>query len=420
MARFHAVRDHTEALADPLGPEDQTVQSMPDVSPTKWHRAHTTWFFEAFILVPHLPGYEVFDPDFAYLFNSYYEGMGERHARNERGLLTRPGVAEVAAYRAWVDDAMSRLLADAGVSTVEELTTLGLHHEQQHQELLAMDIKHVLGVNPLRPAYQERLMVPATERDVSWIAHGGGLVDVGHGGDGFSYDNECPRHPTYLAPFLLADRPVTAGEWLAFMADGGYRRPELWLSEGWATVQGGGWSAPLYWQADGDSWEVHTLHGVRPVDPDRPVSHVSHFEADAFARWADARLPTEQEWEAVVSVHPGAWPAPDASLATGTANPVDGTGAAPELEPTMPSVAASPLALGQVWEWTGSAYLPYPGFRPAPGAVGEYNGKFMSNQHVLRGSCSATPQGHSRATYRNFFPSASRWAFSGLRLARDA
>jgi ergothioneine biosynthesis protein EgtB len=405
IARFTAVRQHTERLAAPLGPEDQTVQSMPDVSPTKWHRAHTTWFFEAFVLGVHQLGYEVFDPDFAYLFNSYYEGLGERHPRAQRGLLTRPGVDEVAAYRAHVDDAVVTLLDSGPAPEVLDLIELGLQHEQQHQELLTMDIKHVLGVNPLRPIYDERPSVPVRSRELTWLAHDGGLVEVGHDGRGFAFDNEAPRHRAHLEPFLLGDRPVTNGEWLAFMADDGYSRAELWLSEGWVTVNAEGWQAPLYWRGDGDVWSVHTLHGVGPVDLDRPVSHVSHFEADAFARWAGARLPTEKEWEVLGATHPDAWPDP--------------TTTRPELEPTMPERESSPLALGEVWEWTASAYLPYPGFHPAAGAVGEYNGKFMVNQHVLRGGCSATPSGHARLTYRNFFPSASRWVFSGVRLARD-
>ena len=404
-ARYRLVRDHTEALAAPLSAEDQTVQSMADVSPTKWHRAHTTWFFEAFVLGPHHAGYQVHDPAFAYLFNSYYEGLGERHPRPQRGLLTRPGVAEVEAYRRHVDDAMVDLLTSAPSDVVAGLVELGLHHEQQHQELLLMDIKHVFGMNPLRPAYDDRPAPSTPPREVGWIAHDGGLADLGHAGDGFAFDNELPRHRSHLVPFVLADRPVTCGEWMAFMADDGYSRAELWLSEGWATVAAQGWDAPLYWQREGDGWTVHTLHGVRAVDPERPVVHVSHFEADAFARWAGARLPTEPEWEAVVAARPEAWPAADLVRS--------------ELEPTTPSAAESPLALGQVWEWTASAYLPYPGFQPAAGAVGEYNGKFMVNQQVLRGGCSATPAGHARPTYRNFFPSASRWAFSGLRLARD-
>ena len=401
-ARYDAVRAHTEALSAPLSAEDQTVQSMPDVSPTKWHRAHTTWFFDAFVLAEHAPRHEVFHPDFHFLFNSYYEGMGERHTRAERGLITRPGVEEVGAYRRHVDEAVLALLAEDAAPEAVQLVELGLHHEQQHQELLVMDIKHVLGSNPVRPCYVVREPEPAARRPLGWRDHDGGLVEVGHDGAGFGFDNEGPRHRWHLEPFALADRPVTAGEWMAFMADDGYQRAELWLSEGWAAVNAASWDAPLYWHRDGDGWLVHTLHGVAPVDPDRPVCHVSHYEADAFARWADARLPTEQEWEAVVASEP--WS--DAITRT-------------DLEPTMPGAGTSPLAAGEVWEWTASAYLPYPGFRPAPGAVGEYNGKFMVNQHVLRGGCSATPGGHARPTYRNFFPSSARWAFNGLRLARD-
>jgi ergothioneine biosynthesis protein EgtB len=406
VARYRAVREHTEALAAPLSPEDQTIQSMPDVSPTKWHRAHTTWFFEAFLLGPSQASYRPFHPDFAYLFNSYYEGMGERHPRPERGLLSRPGAAEISEYRAHVDEALESWLA-RGVSPTETgLVELGLNHEQQHQELLLMDIKHVFGVSPVRPAYEWQPLAPAADRDLRWLTHEGGLVDIGHDGGGFAFDNEHPRHLSHLVPFSIADRPATCGEWLEFMADDGYRRADLWLSDGWAAVRSMGWEAPLYWHrgGDGDEWVVHTLHGTHTVDPARPVTHVSHYEADAFARWAGARLPTEQEWEAVVGDCAGSWPAGAGRL---------------ELEPTMPTARDNPLALGEVWEWTGSAYLPYPGFRPAAGAVGEYNGKFMVDQHVLRGGCAATPTGHARATYRNFFPSASRWAFSGVRLARD-
>jgi ergothioneine biosynthesis protein EgtB len=404
VARYRAVRERTEALAAPLSPEDQTIQSMPDVSPTKWHRSHTTWFFEAFLLGPSQPSYRPFHPDFAYLFNSYYEGMGERHPRPERGLLSRPGAAQIADYRAHVDTALESWLVSGVSPNDAALVELGLHHEQQHQELLLMDIKHVFGVSPLRPAYRGQALEPAADRDLRWLAHEGGLVDVGHDGEGFAFDNEHPRHPSHLVPFSIGDRPVTCGEWLEFMADDGYRRADLWLSDGWAAVRSSGWEAPLYWQRDGDGWAVHTLHGTHPVDHARPVTHVSHYEADAFARWAGARLPTEQEWEAVVSNCAGTWPVG-----------ADRT----ELEATMPTERDNPLALGEVWEWTGSAYLPYPGFRPAAGAVGEYNGKFMVDQHVLRGGCAATPTGHGRATYRNFFPSASRWAFSGVRLARD-
>jgi ergothioneine biosynthesis protein EgtB len=388
--RFRSVRSRTEALAAPLGPEDQVVQSMPDCSPTKWHRAHTTWFFEEFVLGPHA-GAAPYDPAFRFLFNSYYEAVGPRQPRPRRGMITRPTVDEVAAYRRAVDEGVEALL-DKGDPPPEvvDLVELGCHHEEQHQELLLMDAKHLLAQNPLRPAYAAPADAPegavaagdAGAAPVDWVKHPGGIVEVGHGGEGFAYDNEGPRHETLLQPFSLADRLVTEGEWAAFVDDGGYHRPDLWLSDGWYAVQDGGWEAPLYWErADtGPSgWSVFTLGGLRPLSPSAPVRHISYYEADAFARWAGCRLPTEHEWEAV---------SPDRSAGAGAA-----------------------------WEWTGSAYLPYPGFRPAAGAVGEYNGKFMSGQHVLRGASCATPPGHSRPTYRNFFPPGARWAFSGLRLA---
>ncbi|MDQ1424618.1 MAG: hypothetical protein QOD72_2116 [Acidimicrobiaceae bacterium] len=404
---YCAVRDATERLAAPLAPEDQVVQSMPDVSPTKWHRAHTTWFFETFLLGPHLAGYEPFHPTYAFLFNSYYEAAGPRYTRSDRGLLSRPTVAEVTNYRTYVDAAMQRLLATG--SPPADLLLLGLHHEQQHQELLLMDIKHVLSRNPLHPAYDDlRVAAPGAPSPVSWLAFDGGLVEVGHTGDGFSFDNECPRHDTFLNPYRLADRPVTNGEWLEFMADGGYQRPELWLSDGWYTVQSGDWTAPLYWEADGDQWNMMTLAGRRAVPADEPVCHVSHYEADAYARWADARLPTEFEWEHAV-VSRGVDPASGRFLTTDVLHPR-----------AAPPGRGLRQAYGDVWEWTASPYIAYPGFRPAEGAVGEYNGKFMSNQIVLRGGCCATPVGHIRATYRNFFPPSARWAFSGLRLAADA
>jgi ergothioneine biosynthesis protein EgtB len=384
---------------------------MPDVSPTKWHRAHTTWFFETFLLGPGLPGYRDFHPEFAYLFNSYYEALGARHPRPQRGLLSRPGVAEIGRYRRHADAGMLDLLDAALTDDVAWLVDLGLHHEQQHQELLLMDIKHVLSLNPMRPAYRPSRpraggADPAPAR---WIGHDGGLCEIGHEGGDFAFDNESPRHRVHLAPFALADRPVTCGEWLAFMDDGGYRRPELWLSDGWGAVLASSWEAPLYWSRarDGDGWEVFTLAGARPVDPAEPVSHVSYYEADAFARWTDTRLPTEAEWEVVATGQ---------AAATGQA----GAGRFLDLDVLHPLPASGPTWFGDVWQWTSSAYLPYPGFRPAPGAVGEYNGKFMVNQHVLRGGCCATPPGHVRPTYRNFFPPGARWPFTGVRLARDA
>lgn len=402
LESYRRVRDLTEVLAEPLSAEDQTVQSMADVSPTKWHRAHVTWFFETFVLTPNVPGYEPFHPGFGYLFNSYYEQVGKRHPRPDRGLLTRPGAEEVGAYRRHVDAAMAAFLPEAPDEALA-LVELGLHHEQQHQELLLMDIKHVLSVNPLSPAYRYDLAdgPGGPDRRAGWVEHPGGLVDIGHAGEGFAFDNEGPRHSQWLEPFALADRAVTNGDWLAFVDDGGYRRPELWLSDGWAAVQAAEATAPLYWRWDEGGWTEFTLAGAEPLDTGRPVAHVSYHEADAFARWADARLPTEAEWEAVAA-----------------GRPVVGRSLDPDrLRPeTGPS---GDLGLfGDVWEWTSSAYLPYPGYRPAAGAVGEYNGKFMVGQHVLRGGSCVTPTGHVRPTYRNFFPPGAQWAFSGLRLAR--
>jgi ergothioneine biosynthesis protein EgtB len=407
-AAYAQVRATTERLAAPLSAEDQTVQSMADVSPTKWHRAHVTWFFETFVLGPHVPAYRPYDDAYAYIFNSYYEALGQRHPRTERGLISRPGVAEVARYREFVDSAMHALLTSELEPRVRELITLGLHHEQQHQELLLMDIKHVLSRNPTWPAYtpaihDERADRPAPPK-ASWIEHDGGVVEIGHTGKGFGFDNEFPRHRAYLSPFGLADRPVTCGEWLSFMEDGGYERPEFWLSDGWAVVKTQGWQAPLYWLRDvdhSDQWQQFTLSGARPVDPDEPVCHVSYYEADAFAHWTGKRLPTEEEWETIA-----------------TQEGEGGNFLGLEAPHPRPAVSTNAL-LGDVWEWTSSSYTPYPGFRAAPGAVGEYNGKFMVSQYVLRGGCCATPPGHARPTYRNFFPPGARWAFSGLRLAQD-
>jgi ergothioneine biosynthesis protein EgtB len=405
-ARFCAVRQLTERLAEPLSAEDQAIQSMPDVSPTKWHRAHTTWFFETFLLSSYLTGYKVHHPAYGYLFNSYYEAVGPRHPRPQRGLLSRPGASEITAYRGQVDRVMDDFLNRSWPARVWDLVELGLHHEQQHQELILMDIKHVLSINPLAPTY---LPLPPQEIGLSspqtWTDYCGGLVEIGHQGKGFAFDNECPRHTVYLQPFLLADRPVSCGDWQAFMDDGGYQRPELWLSDGWLAVQALGWAAPLYWRQDGAGWQVFTLAGLRPVNECEPVVHISYYEADAFARWADARLPTEAEWESAVTV-------------AGATGPPESNGAR-LLDFTALHPRPGGGFLGDVWEWTSSAYLPYPGFHPAPGAVGEYNGKFMVNQQVLRGGCCATPSGHLRPSYRNFFPPAARWPFSGCRLARD-
>ncbi|RAK50975.1 ergothioneine biosynthesis protein EgtB [Phenylobacterium deserti] len=382
--RYNSVRRRTEWLTRNLTPEDQTAQSMPDASPAKWHLAHVTWFFETFLLTPHLPGYKPFDPRFGYLFNSYYEALGPRQPRPQRGLLTRPSVADVMAYRAHVDAGMQRLLS-SGDEGLGDLLDLGLAHEEQHQELILMDILHLFAQSPLRPAYAPPRSAPSVDEAgvAAFVGFEGGLVEIGHSGEGFAFDNEGPRHKVWLEPFSLSDRLVTNADWFAFMADGGYRRPELWLSEGWARVQAEGWTAPLYWQEGEGGWHAMTLNGLRPLDPAQPVAHLSFFEADAFATWSGARLPTEAEWE---------------------------------------HAAADPR-LHQIfdvrWQWTRSAYGPYPGFRPAPGAVGEYNGKFMAGQFVLRGGCCVTPPGHVRATYRNFFQPHQRWMFSGLRLARD-
>jgi ergothioneine biosynthesis protein EgtB len=395
--RFASVREHSLNLAAPLSDEDQCIQSMPDASPTKWHLAHTSWFLEAVVLVPHLYGYVEFDPRFAHLFNSYYESLGPRHPRPQRGLLTRPSLAQVHAYREHVDAAVQRLLAQPGTcdwETAASLLELAVNHEQQHQELMLTDILHAFSCNPLLPAYQPLeeplLRLAAASAPLRWIGIPGGVVEVGSDASGFAFDNEAPRHALLLEPYRLADRLVTCGDYAQFIADGGYERASLWLSDGWAAVQAGGWKHPAYWLAAGDSrapadhWQVFGLHGVRPLDPQTPVSQLSFYEAAAYAEWAGARLPTEFEWEA----------------AFGTPGITQMT--------------------GQLWQWTRSSYDPYPGFRPFAGAVGEYNGKFMVGQMVLRGGSAATPEGHTRATYRNFFPPAARWQFSGLRLAQDA
>ena len=400
--RYQAVRGLTETLARPLSPEDQTVQSMPDVSPTKWHRAHTSWFFETFLLGPYALDYCQFHPSYSYLFNSYYEAVGRRYARPDRGLVSRPGCDEIARYRRHVDLNMLQLLEGPLDPRATALVDLGLHHEQQHQELLLMDIKHVLSLSPLDPPYVNFSPQKATLSGSpgGWLEHGGGQTEIGRGGEDFCFDNETPSHPVLLTPFALADRLVTCGQWLEFIEDDGYERPELWLSDGWAAVQSEGRTAPLYWRRDDSEWTVFTLGGRRPLDPDEPVCHVSYFEADAFAHWCGARLPTEFEWEAVAA-----------------AQPAEGR----FLDPARPHPATQeePTWYGDAWVWTAPAYLPYPGFRPAAGAVGEYNGKFMVNQHVLRGGSCVTPGGHIRATYRNFFPPSARWPFTGVRLARD-
>jgi ergothioneine biosynthesis protein EgtB len=408
--RYRAVREQSESLCSPLVPEDYVVQSMPDVSPTKWHLAHTSWFFETFLLAPHARGYEPFDPHFAYLFNSYYVTVGDRHCRQNRGLLSRPTVAEVYSYRRHVDEAMVRFLSGLKGSSLTELRPvieIGLHHEQQHQELMLTDIKHVFWVNPMRPAHRMQPTTPATPlAPMRWISFPEGIHWVGHEGTSFAFDNESPRHRTFLESFQLASRLVTNGEYQRFIEDGGYSKPELWLSLGWATVQQEQWQAPLYWIKQDGKWLNHTLSGLRQVDDHEPVCHVSYFEADAYARWAGARLPSEFEWE----VASQSVPQEGNFVESGRCHPA----------PIATDCDGLSQMFGDVWQWTRSAYLPYPGYQAPIGALGEYNGKFMCNQFVLRGGSCATPRTHIRPTYRNFFPPDARWQFQGFRLARDA
>jgi ergothioneine biosynthesis protein EgtB len=401
--RFARMRARSARIAAPLSAEDMVPQSMPDASPIKWHLAHTSWFFETFLLVP--AGWAPFDPAYGFLFNSYYEALGERQPRPARGLITRPGVAEVMAYRAHVDQAMGELLQRPVGEEMEPLLDLGLAHEEQHQELMLTDLLHLFAQNSTRPAYQRRTAPPtgAVPPPLTWTRLEGGVVEIGHAGVGFAFDHEGPRHQVLLRPFELADRLVTNGEWQAFIADDGYRRPEFWLSDGWALCRLERWGAPMYWEKAGDGWNAFGLNGMEPVRADAPVTHISFFEADAFAHWAGARLPTEAEWE-VASVQAGD---PCVWLDDWTLSP----------EPARGRRLGQ--MFGDVWEWTASAYTAYPGYRPAAGAVGEYNGKFMSGQMVLRGGSCATPAGHVRPSYRNFFPPHQRWQFSGLRLARD-
>jgi ergothioneine biosynthesis protein EgtB len=403
-----ATRALSAALVQPLSDEDQVVQANDDASPTKWHLAHTTWFFEAFVLKSFLEGYRVFYEAFEYCFNSYYESVGPRHPRAKRGLLTRPSADAVRAYRDHVDEALRRLCARDVAPRAAELIELGINHEQQHQELLLTDILSLFGAEPLKPAYADTSPGVATGEaaPVKWVSFDGGLFDIGHDGNGFAYDNEGPRHEELIRPFKLADRCVTNSEWIAFIEDGGYETPTLWLADGWATVKAQDWSAPLYWEkADGGYMQM-SLRGFRPVDPAAPVCHVSYYEADAFARWSGHRLPTEFEWE----VAAGGLPLEGRTLGAHALRPLGAAAKGNGLKQMY----------GDVWEWTASAYLPYPGFKAAPGAVGEYNGKFMCNQFVLRGGSCATPEGHIRKTYRNFFYPHQRWQFMGLRIAAEA
>ena len=408
---YARTRATTAALCEPLSPEDMAVQSMPDASPAKWHLAHTTWFFETFVLREAFPSRPPFHPQFAVLFNSYYQGVGPRFPRPRRGLLTRPSAADVMAYRARVDAAMAEVFASLPAARFAELAPrieLGVNHEEQHQELLLTDIKHLFGQNPLDPAYAPRRRpaeAPLAPGGFGPV-HPGGVFEIGAPGTTFCFDNEAPTHKVYSSAFQLGRRLVTCGEYLTFMRDGGYRRPDLWLSEGWTAVEAERWTAPLYWQEEETGWTALTLSGGRrPVEPDEPVCHVSYYEADAYARWAGARLPREEEWE--IAARPA--PVRGNLLESGNLHPVPAR---------VPPAGDMAQAYGDVWEWTASAYLPYPGFVPLPGALGEYNGKFMSGQMVLRGGSCATPARHLRATYRNFFPPHARWQFTGIRLAR--
>jgi ergothioneine biosynthesis protein EgtB len=396
---FQAVRQRSLQLAAPLSGEDCCAQSMPDASPVKWHLAHTTWFFETFILEAREAGFAPFHPAFRVLFNSYYNGVGAKHPRAQRGLLTRPSLDEVKAYRADVDARLLRLIEDGSDAALATLVTLGLQHEQQHQELMLTDVKHLLAQNPIAPGYDGERMAPeGPPLPLEFIEFDGGLVEIGHDGRGFAFDNELPRHRSYVAPFTLASRLVTNGEYAAFIEAGGYRDPALWLAEGWDKVASGELAAPLYWRRRPDGgWNEFTLHGEHALDPARPVTHLSLYEADAYARWCGARLPLEAEWEFAARL---------AGIEAG------------RLHPGAASGDGLLQMYGACWQWTSSSYAPYPGYAPAAGAIGEYNGKFMVNQYVLRGSSCATPEGHARASYRNFFPAWARWQFTGIRLAR--
>ncbi|MBI4228095.1 MAG: ergothioneine biosynthesis protein EgtB [Deltaproteobacteria bacterium] len=411
--RYSNVRRFSEELTEPLETEDYVIQSMPDVSPTKWHLAHTSWFFETFVLSEVNPNYISPHPQFNYLFNSYYVQVGERHCRPKRGLISRPTVEEVFRYRRHVDQNILEFLEIAdeeqirGIASVIEV---GLHHEQQHQELMLTDLKHVFSENPLRPVYKVREQKPQDPilPEIDWIQYAEGVYQIGYDGDGFSFDNETPAHKEYANPFNLASRLVTNREYLEFMEDGGYERPEIWLSDGWNEVVANNWNAPLYWKKRNGNWEYFTLSGIRQIAPDEPVCHASYYEADAYARWAGARLPTESEWEIAAS---------NLSI---EGNFVENENFHPMVISAEMSKRKPEQMFGDVWEWTRSPYGPYPGFRTLPGALGEYNGKFMCNQIVLRGGSCATSRSHIRKTYRNFFPAGARWQFMGIRLAKDA
>ncbi len=403
LSRYREVRSRSERLCEPLEPEDYQLQSMPDCSPPKWHLAHSTWFFETFLLAPHVPGYRAHDPQFCYLFNSYYDAVGDRWPRPSRGLLSRPTIAEVYRYRRAVDDGLLSLLESADdrlMQTIGPLLEIGLNHEEQHQELLLTDLKHAFGLNPLHPSYAPAIDEPRIDAaPMEWDQYSAGVRRIGHDGTGFAFDNEGPRHRTYVGAFALASRPVNNGEYLRFIEDDGYARPEFWLSDGWAARRAGGWSAPMHWHRDGTSFAQFTLRGMQPLDLAEPTCHVSYYEADAYARWAGFRLPTEGEWETAAGDQPV-------------------SGNFLDTENFHPSNSGRSI-YGDVWVWTASPYSAYPGYRPAAGALGEYNGKFMCNQIVLRGGSCVTPPGHVRPTYRNFFPPDARWQFSGLRLAKD-
>ncbi len=408
LSRYREIRESTLALCETLSAEDCCVQSMTDCSPVKWHLAHTSWFFETFILESTLPDYAHFDPQFRVLFNSYYQTVGDQYSRPQRGLLSRPALAEVFAYRHHVDRWVLRVIEDERLFTkaVSDVLEVGLHHEQQHQELMLTDIKHLFSFSPLHPVYRPYSAPASSDKEpLRWHGFEEGLKWIGHEGEGFAFDNEQPRHRVFIHPFEIASRPATNGEFIDFIEANGYHRPELWLSDGWYAVKDFGWRAPLYWHREGDRWFAHTLSGRREIDANEPVCHVSYYEADAFSRWREARLATEMEWE----------------VAAGNVK-IDGNFVEGGLLHPAPQQKAAdhPAQLfGDVWEWTASPYTPYPGFRPPSGALGEYNGKFMCNQMVLRGGSCVTPRSHIRASYRNFFPPTARWQFSGIRLARD-